>query len=172
MNSMKLVIPLHFISWKKDSKRCCDTTTPGLIHTKDESKRGSAFAFIFGVNWPLQWDVREWQVSWNSIFMWYLLLHRLSSPLLTMDNLLPLLKLASMLEKIWWLFDGCIVACYRAKVGYLMLWFYTHFLCIRKITIFPKRPPHYRGPCQSIEPYWCEQTFGQSSVRRWMDESV
>ena len=40
---------------KKDSKRCCDTTTPELIHTKDESKRGSAFAFIFGVNWPLQW---------------------------------------------------------------------------------------------------------------------
>ena len=35
---------------KKDSKRCCDTTTPGSIHTKDESKRGSAFAFIFGVN--------------------------------------------------------------------------------------------------------------------------
>ena len=35
---------------KKDSKRCCDTTTPESIHTKDESKRGSAFAFIFGVN--------------------------------------------------------------------------------------------------------------------------
>ena len=54
MTSMKLVIRLHFILWKKDSKRCCDTTTPGSIHTKDESKRGSAFAFIFGVNWPLQ----------------------------------------------------------------------------------------------------------------------
>ena len=50
MNAMKLVIPLHFISGKKDSKRCCDTTTPESIHTKDESKRGSAFAFIFGVN--------------------------------------------------------------------------------------------------------------------------
>ena len=35
---------------KKDSKRCCDATTPESIHTKDESKRGSAFAFIFGVN--------------------------------------------------------------------------------------------------------------------------
>ena len=35
---------------KKDSKRCHDTTTPESIHTKDESKRGSAFAFIFGVN--------------------------------------------------------------------------------------------------------------------------
>ena len=35
---------------KQDSKRCCDTTTPKSIHTKDESKRGSAFAFIFGVN--------------------------------------------------------------------------------------------------------------------------
>ena len=66
MNSMKLVIPLHFTSWKKDSKRCCDTTTPESIHTKDESKRGSAFAFMFGVNWPVQWDVTEWQVSWNS----------------------------------------------------------------------------------------------------------
>ena len=34
---------------KKDSKRCCDTSTR-VIHTKDESKRGTAFAFIFGVN--------------------------------------------------------------------------------------------------------------------------
>ena len=49
-NSMKLVIPSHFISWKKDSERCCDTTTPESIHTKDESKRGTAFAFIFGVD--------------------------------------------------------------------------------------------------------------------------
>ena len=40
---------------KKDSKRCCDTATPESIHTKEESKRGSAFAFIFGVNWPVQW---------------------------------------------------------------------------------------------------------------------
>ena len=27
-----------------------DTTMPESIHTKDESKRGTAFAFIFGVN--------------------------------------------------------------------------------------------------------------------------
>ena len=40
-----------FYFMKKDSKRCCgDTTTPESIHTKDESKRGFAFAFIFGVN--------------------------------------------------------------------------------------------------------------------------
>ena len=36
MNSMKLAIPLHSWYWS--------------IHTKDESKRGTAFAFIFGVN--------------------------------------------------------------------------------------------------------------------------
>ena len=36
MNSTKLVIPLHSLYWS--------------IHTKDESKRGTAFAFIFGVN--------------------------------------------------------------------------------------------------------------------------
>ena len=36
VNSMKLVIPLHSSYWS--------------IHTKDESKRGTAFAFIFGVN--------------------------------------------------------------------------------------------------------------------------
>ena len=59
--------PWNFISWKKkDSKWGCDTTTPESIHTKDESKRGSAFPFIFGVNWPVQWDVTEWQVLWNS----------------------------------------------------------------------------------------------------------
>ena len=34
---MKLVIPLHSLYWS--------------IDTKDESKRGTAFAFIFGVNW-------------------------------------------------------------------------------------------------------------------------
>ena len=39
-----------FYFMKKDTKRCCETTTPESIHTKDESKRGSAFAFIFGVN--------------------------------------------------------------------------------------------------------------------------
>ena len=38
MNSMKLVIPLHSLYWS--------------IRTKDESKCGTAFAFIFGVNWP------------------------------------------------------------------------------------------------------------------------
>ena len=36
MNSMKLVVPLHSLHRS--------------IHTKDESKRGTAFAFIFGVN--------------------------------------------------------------------------------------------------------------------------
>ena len=35
-NFMKLVILLHSLYWS--------------IHTKDESKRGTAFAFIFGVN--------------------------------------------------------------------------------------------------------------------------
>ena len=37
VNSMKLVILLPLLYWS--------------IHTKDESKRGTAFAFIFGVNW-------------------------------------------------------------------------------------------------------------------------
>ena len=36
MNSMKLVIALHLSFWS--------------IHTKDESKRETAFAFNFGVN--------------------------------------------------------------------------------------------------------------------------
>ena len=39
-----------FYFMKKDSKRCCDTTTPESIHTKDESKHDSAIAFTFGVN--------------------------------------------------------------------------------------------------------------------------
>ena len=41
---------LTFLFNKKDSKQCCDTTMPESIHTKDESKCGSAFAFVFGVN--------------------------------------------------------------------------------------------------------------------------
>ena len=65
MNSVKLVIPLHFISWKNSfcdiSRKCVlpNMIRAGIrlyslywsIHTKDESKRGTAFAFIFGVNW-------------------------------------------------------------------------------------------------------------------------
>ena len=39
-----------FYFMNKESKRYCDTTMPESIHTKDKSKRGSAFAFIFGVN--------------------------------------------------------------------------------------------------------------------------
>ena len=60
MKSMKLVIPLDFISWVNsfsDISRMCilPNMTPESIHTKDESKRGFAFAFVFGVNWPVQW---------------------------------------------------------------------------------------------------------------------
>ena len=65
MNSMKLVIPLHSLYWS--------------ILTKDESKRGTAFAFIFGVNllwhccvmasfrvfFSMRYDVTEWQISGN-----------------------------------------------------------------------------------------------------------
>ena len=58
-------VTFHFIN-KVDSKQCYDTSTPESIHTKDESHRGSAFAFIFVVNWPVKWDVTEWQVSWKS----------------------------------------------------------------------------------------------------------
>ena len=73
MSSMKLAIPLYFISWKKESKWCRDTTTPESIHTKDESKRGSAFGFIFGVNWPVLWMWRNDKfhgihdkINWNA----------------------------------------------------------------------------------------------------------
>ena len=43
-------VTFYFMKKDSESKQCCDTTTPESIHTKDESKRGSAFAFIFGVN--------------------------------------------------------------------------------------------------------------------------
>ena len=46
---------LMFVCLQKDARQCCEVTTPESIHTKDESKRESAFAFIFGVNWPVQW---------------------------------------------------------------------------------------------------------------------
>ena len=41
---------LMFVCLQKDAKQCCDAITLESIHTKDESKRDSAFAFIFGVN--------------------------------------------------------------------------------------------------------------------------
>ena len=40
----------HFVKFYFMKKEPCDTATPQSIHTKDESKCCSAFAFIFGVN--------------------------------------------------------------------------------------------------------------------------
>ena len=40
-NMIRTVNRLHSLYWS--------------IHTKDESKRDFVFAFIFGVNWPVQW---------------------------------------------------------------------------------------------------------------------
>ena len=53
MNSMKLVFPLHSLYWS--------------IHTKDESKRETAFAFIFGVNWLWRCGVAA---SFGVFFSW------------------------------------------------------------------------------------------------------
>ena len=36
-----LSVTFYMYFMKKDTKWCCDTTTPESIHTKDESKRGS-----------------------------------------------------------------------------------------------------------------------------------
>ena len=55
IETLSLMRFLMFVCLQKDAKQCCDVTTPESIHTKDESKRGFAFAFIFGVNWPSQW---------------------------------------------------------------------------------------------------------------------
>ena len=68
MNSMELGIPLHSLYWS--------------IHTKDESKRGIAFAFIFGVNWLWRCSVTASFVVGMTSFMefmiagdvWYLIL--------------------------------------------------------------------------------------------------
>ena len=49
-NTFDSDILIYVNSIKLVSKRSCDTTSPESIHTKYESKRGSAFAFIFGVN--------------------------------------------------------------------------------------------------------------------------
>ena len=53
LKSMKLAIPLHSLYWS--------------IHTKDESKRGTAFAFIFGVNWLWRCGVTA---SFGIFFSW------------------------------------------------------------------------------------------------------
>ena len=66
MTMIDLVYEFHetchsvtFYFMKKRLQTMCDTKTPESIHTKDESKRGIAFAFIFGVNWPVQWMQRN-----------------------------------------------------------------------------------------------------------------
>ena len=79
----KLVLPSRFISWKSPLLTLAGSGSYQIwlgrepialrwywsIHTKDESKCETAFAFIFGVNWLwfcMEWNVTEWQVSWNS----------------------------------------------------------------------------------------------------------
>ena len=52
MNSMKLIIPLYFISWKKTPNDAVTPQRQSQLTPKMKAKRGSAFAFIFGVNWP------------------------------------------------------------------------------------------------------------------------
>ena len=61
---------------------------PESIHTKDESERETAFAFIFGVNWTIQWVpsvnhpnhiwqntlpafIRKWVFAWNKTWRNY-----------------------------------------------------------------------------------------------------
>ena len=66
MNSMKPVIPLHFIFMIKDSKRCCDTTTPESIHTKDGKKTWFCISFHLWCELTSTTNVTGWQVSWNS----------------------------------------------------------------------------------------------------------
>ena len=41
MNSIKLVFPLHLISWKKDSKRCCDTKRQSQFTPKMKANAAS-----------------------------------------------------------------------------------------------------------------------------------
>ena len=50
MNSMKLVILLHFITLKKTPNDAVTPQRQSQFTQKDESKCGAAFAFIFGVN--------------------------------------------------------------------------------------------------------------------------
>ena len=59
MDSMKLVITLHSLDWVNSHQR-----------TKDESKRGTAFAFIFDVNWL--WHKGSWPLlSWCFACSWW-----------------------------------------------------------------------------------------------------
>ena len=67
MYSMKIVIPSHFILWKKkNSKRCYDTTMLESIHTKDESKLRFSTCFHLWCELTTTINVTEWQVSWIS----------------------------------------------------------------------------------------------------------
>ena len=55
---------LTFYFMKKDSKRCCDTTMPESIHTKDESKLQFSACFRLWCELTTTINVTEWQVSW------------------------------------------------------------------------------------------------------------
>ena len=64
--NMKIIIPLHFILLKIDSKRCCDTTMPESIHAKDESKLQFSVCFHLWCELTTTINVTERQVSCNS----------------------------------------------------------------------------------------------------------
>ena len=90
MKSMKLVIPLHSLYWS--------------IHTKDESKRGTAFAFIFGVNWlwrcgvTASFGVFSHEIKCNGMTSFTEFIHTsLSQTLITIGYLNVLLSIHSTL---------------------------------------------------------------------------
>ena len=65
MNSMKLVIPLHLISWKKTP---IDAVTPQCLSQFTPKIKAKRFCICFHLWCELTstTNVTEWQVSWNS----------------------------------------------------------------------------------------------------------
>ena len=77
-----------FYFMKKDSKRCCDTTMPESIHTKDESKCGSAFAFI--LVWIDQYNECNGMTSFMEFVIccnWSFIIYSQDSPTLQNVNI-------------------------------------------------------------------------------------
>ena len=65
VNSTKVVIPLPFISWRKTANHAVTPQCQSQFTPKDESKRGSTFAFIFGLNWPVGESGENW--DWGEL---------------------------------------------------------------------------------------------------------
>ena len=145
MKSMKLVIPLHSLYWS--------------IHTKDESKRGIAFAFIFGVNWLWRWGVTAsfgvffHEIKCNGMTSFVEFMPSRTSPSASLCIFLsaPFCHGASACSHIW-THTG---ECHRTSLAHILVYFECHNCNSLGLWIIMERGKFDQWGPLSLTRFWC-----------------